>query len=273
MPSYPPVQSVKRALELLAALNEQKISSVEQLRKRTGLPKATIVRLLQTMTSAGFVTNDRRQGGYQVTSLVQSLSHGFHGDPMVIEAGRPWAIGLTRRHKWPVSIATLHWDHVVVRFSTIPDSAISPFHATINMKLSLVSRGLGRAYLAFCPAQERKILLDALEHSGWPEDAAAKDRVTLLRVLAGIRKRGFAERDPTVEPRNSNTLAVPIVSGERLLATLGLTYFTSAVRDRPTQALLVDELHTAARSIAESVRTLESGGHSDPDPPEPELQG
>ena len=157
-----PVESVRRAIHLLHELNRQRVSSVRHLHHATGLPKPTIVRLLDTLIALGYVVNDRRQGGYQVTSLVRSLSAGFHGDPLVVEAARPWAIAFTRKFHWPVAIAVLDRDAVVVRFSTIPDSPVSPFHATINMRLQLMSRALGRAYIAFCPPSERNLLLDML---------------------------------------------------------------------------------------------------------------
>ena len=84
-----PVESVRRAIHLLHELNRQRVSSVRHLHHATGLPKPTIVRLLDTLIALGYVVNDRRQGGYQVTSLVRSLSAGFHGDPLVVEAARP----------------------------------------------------------------------------------------------------------------------------------------------------------------------------------------
>jgi IclR family mhp operon transcriptional activator len=257
MSSYQPVQSVRRALGLLQALNQQKIASVKQLHAISGLPKPTIVRLLETLSAMGYVANDQRQGGYSVTSLVRTLSCGFHGDPLVVEAGRAWAIDLTRRLKWPVAIAVLDKDAVVVRFSTIPDSPISPFHGTIGSRLSLVSRGLGRAYLAFCPAAERTILLQILAGSADPEDAPARRPPALLRSLQPIRRQGFAERDAAVEPRSSSTLAVPIMDGDRVLATLGLTYFSSAMKRAQAVALYVPHLKSAAASISRSVERLE----------------
>jgi IclR family mhp operon transcriptional activator len=257
MSSYLPVQSVRRALGLLQALNQQKIASIKQLHAITGLPKPTIVRLLETLATMGYVANDHRQGGYSVTSLVRTLSCGFHGDPLVVEAGRAWAIDLTHRLKWPVSIAVLDKDAVAVRFSTIPDSPISPFHGTVGMRLSLVSRGLGRAYLAFCPAAERNILLQILAGSADPEDAPARRPPALLRSLQPIRRQGFAERDPTVEPKSSTTLAVPIMSGERVLATLGLTYFASAMPRARAIELYIPHLKSAAESIARNVSRLE----------------
>ena len=82
MPSFPPVQSVKRALGLLAELNKQRVTTVGELHHRTGLPKPTIVRLLETLMASGYVASDHRLRGYQVTSQVATLSSGFHGAPM-----------------------------------------------------------------------------------------------------------------------------------------------------------------------------------------------
>ena len=155
------------------------------------MPKPTIVRLLDTLIALGYVVNDRRQGGYQVTSLVRSLSAGFHGDPLVVEAARPWAIAFTRKYQWPVAVAVLDRDAVAVRFSTIPDSPVSPFHATINMRLQLMSRALGRAYIAFCPPGERNLLLRMLAASDDPEDAVARDRAAALTLAGHDPARGL----------------------------------------------------------------------------------
>ena len=51
-----------------------------------------------------------------VYAQVLSLSSGFHKDPLVVEAGRAWAIALTRKYQWPAAIALLDKDAVVVRF-------------------------------------------------------------------------------------------------------------------------------------------------------------
>jgi IclR family mhp operon transcriptional activator len=257
MGSEVPVESVRRAFGLLAELNRQRVNSVQHLHRATGLPKSTIVRLLETLSALGYVVNDRRQGGYQVTSQVQSLSCGFHADPLVVEAGRPWAIEFTRQHRWPVALAVLDRDAAVVRFSTIPDSPVSPFHATVNMRLRLLTRALGRAYLAFCPASERDLILGILETSHHPEDAAVQDRQSVLTMLAQVRAAGFAERSPLVEPKSSSTLAVPIMREKAVLATLGMTYFTSAVPKAQAIARYVPLLKEAARNIQRSVGALQ----------------
>ena len=261
-----PVESVRRAIQLLHELNRQRVSSVRHLHHATGLPKPTIVRLLDTLIALGYVVNDRRQGGYQVTSLVRSLSAGYHGDPLVIEASRPWAIAFTRKFQWPVAIAVLDRDAVVVRFSTIPDSPVSPFHATVNKRLQLLSRALGRAYIAFCPPAERSLLLDMLASSDDREDEPARDRDAALSLLAAIKRAGFAERSAAVEPKSSSTLAVPVVLGRQVLATVGVTYFTSAIPRTEAIARYVPALKEMARNIQASVVLLKQDGASDNDP-------
>jgi IclR family mhp operon transcriptional activator len=250
------VEAAARTLLLLEELNRHRVASIDRLHKATRLPKSTVVRLMKSLCAMGYAANDRRQGGYAVASRVKSLSNGFHGDPLVVEAARAWAIAFTRQYQWPIAIAVLDRNAVVVRFSTIPDSPVSPFHGTKNMRLSLLGRALGRAYLAFCPASERSMLLDMLARSQLAEDRQAGERKRALSLLAAIRKQGFAERDPVVEPRSSNTIAVPVVAGERVLATVGMTYFTSAL-DRAEILRHVPLVQALADNITASVSSLQ----------------
>jgi IclR family mhp operon transcriptional activator len=143
-----------------------------------------------------------------------------------------------------------------VRCSTIPDSPISPFHATVNMRLCLLTRALGRGYLAFCPPAERDVLLATLRSSSHPEDAGAKNRATALRLLETAQRLGYAQRAPNVEPRSSSTIAVPIRYGRGVIASVGMTYFKSAVSRSDVAALYAPLLQELARNIERSVAGL-----------------
>jgi IclR family mhp operon transcriptional activator len=138
------IRSVERALRVLQEMNLQPYTSVARLHSRTGLPKPTLVRILKTLEEQGYVENDPRLGGYQVSALVSSLSSGFHKEPMVVEAGRPWAITITRQHQWPVSISLLDRDAVVVRFSTVQANSTAIRLASLSLtgtRMDLKARG------------------------------------------------------------------------------------------------------------------------------------
>jgi IclR family mhp operon transcriptional activator len=250
------VEAAARTLRLLEELNRHRMASLHTLHLATQVPKSTISRLLKSLILLGYVANDHRQGGYTVTSRVKLLSYGFHGDPLVVEAARPWVIAFTRQHQWPVAIAILDGTAVAVRFSTVPDSPVSPFHGTINSRLSLLGRALGRAHIAFCPPAERSKLLDKLAASDRPEDLFAREREQVLAMLSSTRCQGFAERDPRVEPRSSGSIAVPIMIDDQVLATVGMTYFKSAVSQRDVTTRYAPLVLSLGENIAKSISAL-----------------
>ncbi len=253
------MQSVLRAIALLKQLNRQRSTTVDQLHRATSLPKPTIMRLLGTLTVAGLVTKLERGLGYRVTSQVASLSSGFHGGPLVAEAGRPWALDLTRRLSWPTAIAVLDKAQMTIAVSTLADSNVSPFHGSLGVRFSLVSRALGRAYLAFCPEAERRILMRMIAASPDPEDNPPNLERVVAAIVATVRRQGYALRDPKVEPKGSNTVAVPILLGEGVAGTIGFSYFRSAVSQATLTGELVPALQEAARQISAAMERLQKG--------------
>lgn len=259
MSSYPVVQSVRKALWLLAELNSTGMATIGELHERTRIPKPTIVRLLETLICEGYVYKDHRMGAYQVAGKAAALSMGFHGGPLAIEAARAWAIDFTKRLKWPVAVCTLSGDGVIVHYSTIPDSPVSPFHSTIGTKFSLGRRALGLAYLAFCSEEERRALRQVMRRSANPENIF-DDPSELDTIIAVAQRNGYAQRDRAVAPRSSATIAMAIRYEHRVLATFGVTFFKSAVRG-PTFIALVDELAQAVKKMEADVLKLTVSQH------------
>src|SRR5260221_9406659 len=97
-------------------------------------------------------------------------------------------------------------------------------------------------------------MVTRLEGAG---DRLAAERKRALSLLSAIRKQGFAERDPLVEPRSSGTIAVPIRADGRVLATVGMTYFTSALDRDDIVQRYVPLVKALADNIAASVASLQ----------------
>jgi IclR family mhp operon transcriptional activator len=255
----PAIRAVVRAVDLLRALNQRPVSTLDFLHLQTRLPKPSIVRMMQTLERCGLVQHAPQHGAYYLTSGVLSLSHGYHSEPMVVEAAAPLLDALTLRLKWPLAIAMLEDFSMIVRYSTIPLSPLALRHSTLNVSLSLVSRAIGRAYLAFCPPDQQGALLHALAASASPEDERAKDAGEMQRVLDDVRSKGFAMRDPSVWPA-SNTLAVPVFGDNGVVCSLGLTYFSSAMKPAQAVERHLPELQEVARKIQARLKDLQSAG-------------
>jgi len=257
-----PIRAVSRAIDLLQALNRQPVSTIDELHGQTRIPKPTIVRLLQTFVAKGLVCHASKHGAYYLTAQVQSLSVGYHSVPMIVEAARPLLDAMTTKVKWPLAVAVPDGNAVVIRYSTVPRSPLALLHSSINMRLSLVTRALGRAFLAFCDNDERDVIMKALSASSEPEDARVRNVAAVRRMLSETRARGYATRDPQVRPV-SNTIAVPVFEGGRVVATVGLTFIASALR--PEEAVKnhlaqVKELSLEISNRLTRLKAISEGG-------------
>ena len=103
--SYPPVEAACRVLDTLRIVNSLRIATVNDIHEATGIPKSSVVRMLETLMAQDYVTRDNMCGGYRVTHKVQHLSSGYDPFSEVIEIARPFAIDLTRQTNWPVGSA------------------------------------------------------------------------------------------------------------------------------------------------------------------------
>lgn len=222
------IRAVERAIDVLQALNRRPLSTLHELHCETGLPKPSIVRLLRTLEGKGLAAQSASYGTYQLLGRVRSLSSGFHHDPLVVEIAEEIMIDFTKREGWPLALALFDLNAVVVRASTIPYTSLSLLHSSLNKRLSLVSRAMGRAFLAHSSPSEQQILIEMLKNSDDPEDRAAQDAAAMARIIDPIREKGYATRDPLIEPK-SITIAVPVRDNGRVVASLGLTWIHTAM--------------------------------------------
>jgi len=226
--TIPPVNAAIRVIELLQAMNRQPVCSIHWLHNATGIPKPTIVRLLQTLETRNIVRHPPQYGNYMLAGAATSLCSGYHGTPRIVEASADLLDEFTDRFRWPAALALYDHDAMVVRYSTIPHSPLSLQHSTINLRLSLTGRALGRAYLAFCRPEDRMAIIQIIAQSKNPEDGPARVPAILTRELEQIARDGYALRAPGVRPVSS-TLAVPVFEDHQIVATIGLTWITSAL--------------------------------------------
>ncbi|WP_114951561.1 DNA-binding transcriptional regulator [Sphingosinicella terrae] len=250
-----PIESVLRAFAVVKAMNLRPISSLADLHRETGLPKATLIRLLQTLEHAGLAGKGPRYGTYELRSGLVSLVSGYHSSPMIVEAAAQVAEKITREIKWPVAVAVPDGGAMVVRYSTIPRSSLSLLHSSIGMRLSLVTRALGRAYLAYCSDEERQALLDLVASGGGEGADHARDAKMIDKIVSETRARGYAIRDPLVRPVSS-TLAVPIFMDSTVTASIGFTWFRSTYDIEKAVERYLTTMREAAKDISRRLSEL-----------------
>ena len=82
---------------------------------------------------------------------------------------------------------------------------------------------------------------------------AAGDTAAVRRVLDGVRAAGYALREPGIWPA-SNTLAVPVHGEGGVVASIGVTFFSSALTPAAAVERFLPDMQEAARDIGERLK-------------------
>jgi len=254
--SYANVVAVERVLTVIEAINRMPVITVQRISAECSIPGPSVVRILETLCSQGYLVHLSRRAGYALTSRIRALSAGFQGPPMVAEVLGRYADQLTQKHLWPFSIATLEEDSMVIQHSSIPLSPLAHVRTTLHRKLPLIGRAHGIAYLSFCSSMERYHLARLVATEGYPETSAIRSGSDWRKMIMETRRRGYAIRPRGIDPSTSS-IAVPIlIAPGRVVATLGMTFFRRALRQAQVTTYAETLRDTARRAGTELVEAL-----------------
>ncbi len=244
-----PIRALLRGLDALAMLNRCDGATVSEVAAEIRLPRTTTYRVLETLCTAGYVFRDPADERYRLTVEVRRLADGFDDDAWVSEVARPVLDELGRDIVWPVSIATLSGQSMVLRETTDHRSPLAVERHSAGLRQPLLASAAGRVYLAFCPEGQRDALVEILARSPREEDALARNREELARVLGEVRAQGYASTLRARRISDEVTLAVPVGLGDRGLACLGVRFAASAVPMKLALERFLPRLREAAQRI------------------------
>jgi IclR family mhp operon transcriptional activator len=241
------VSALHKGLGILRLLNEEGISQIRQLHEATAMPKPTIVRMLETLAEAGYVTRNA-EGGYRVTAQVLALSAGYDFNADLLRAARPVLDKLREENAWPADLAIFDRDAMVIMNTGTNPGTLSA-NRRVGTRLPATVTALGRAYLAFLPEDELIRLLAQLEKKG---DAAARKPDQFLRQMALARRRGYAICNQELA-RTTRAVAVPVLVDGLPVATFNMMAVANALSMEKAEALFAPVLKRAARRIADAL--------------------
>ncbi len=247
------VRSLERGLALLVAMNRRRVASVSELAKDTKIPRPTVYRLLDTLAQAGFVGRESATDRYRPIHGVRALSDGFLDDEWVTEIAAPMMAAFTREHVWPVSLFTFEAGKMLVRDTTHRLSSLSIDYGMVGRRMAMLRTAGGLAYLAFCPDNERTVILDLLAQSNDPDDNEAREPQRLYGLFKAIRANGYATQERTINPKASS-ISVPILVERRVYGCMSLIFIASALTMSDVEKKLLSPLQKMAKELADAVR-------------------
>ncbi|MGE5148378.1 MAG: helix-turn-helix domain-containing protein [Candidatus Eiseniibacteriota bacterium] len=250
------VRSLVRGLDLLAALNERNPSTVTELTEATGLPKATVIRLLKTLCAEGYVARELAGEGYRLTPHVRRLSRALNRENALFHAARPVLYELVQRTLWPLQVLIAEGESMLIEVGTRQVAPLT-IRGLDTTRFPILGSASGHVLLAWMAEAERAELLQRIARTSEPQAALAQDGAAIAREIALTRKRGYSARIWTAITNRLNIVAVPILAGERAVAALCLECLADAVGDDELERRFLPLLNDGAAAIARGLDQLE----------------
>jgi len=263
MASVKTIRSLERGLRVLKSFQAQPICALQDIHRTTKIPKATLLRILETLQRADMVTRRLGDGRYRVSSDFLQIAPRSARFGRITEVAGPVLDRLCRKVLWPSDLMLPASDHMQIAETSQPVTPfklrVSPIGAHVNYAMSAV----GRAYLAFCPDKEREEILARLRKSRKLVDRLARDQKRLDRILEETRKRGYGLRDPSFgggpygrEPIDEgvSAIAVPLREGKDIYGAINVLWIRTAYSIEDFTAAHLRDLQNAATEIVAGLR-------------------
>jgi IclR family mhp operon transcriptional activator len=267
------LKSLKKALRVLAFINQRGDATVSQVATAIGLPRPTAYRIMETLACEGYLEKLQHSVFYRITSLVQALAAGFQDEELLLELAKPKIIALGQELGWPITLYTPRGINMVVRLNTDHDSALALERWSVGYAVPLLDATSGYCYLAHCPAVEREELVGAaLRAEAFATASDGPDAMRYLTVtdnhsyltrfnqtraeeihyLIGlVRERGFCNIEFKRYPEGN--VGVPLMLDGKPVGGLVMRYIKSVMKNTDRiQSYYVPRLQRLAREITEA---------------------
>ena len=252
------IRSFSRGLAVLSALNLHGSATALALARETGVPRATVYRLLQTLIEDGYIGRGPADDRFHLQLKVRGLSEGFEDEQWISTIAGPALIDLTRRISWPCDVCAPEGLKMVIHETTHRVAPLSVDRNMVGEELPILSSATGLAYIAFLPKEEQQTLLGLLAQSSHPRDALARDPAEALRLIGATRRRGYGVRQSGAIWPHTGAIALPIRVGRRVLGCINVVWMARVVSPKDGVSRYLEPLREAQRIIE---RTLAEAKH------------
>lgn len=238
------IQSVDRALRILAVLQGDHRLSLGDIAQRLDLPPSTVHGIVRTLLAHRMVVQEHDSGQYRLGPAVLTMGNVYLDTLELRSRVTPWAEDLARRTGLAVRTAVMLVDDVVVvHHEPRPDG--SRQMPEVGIVIPAHASALGKAILAFDDE-----LTDGLLEGGALRSMTGEtttDPAELRRQLDDTRASGIADE---IEEAVLGECGVAAVLSDRLGGAVGAIGLVASTDEWPLDSAVVTSLRTAARSVS-----------------------
>jgi DNA-binding IclR family transcriptional regulator len=160
-------QSLERGLQVLEAIAANgSLISLGEASRRTGLHRSTTHHLLQSLVGVGYVRQDKKSRGYELTSKLFELTGRMWTPEQLGEIGQPFVADLTRISGEGASMAAYR-DGTVSIVAKRDAEGLVRVVQSVGAERPIHATAVAKAIVAFLPEAELKGLLARLGYESY----------------------------------------------------------------------------------------------------------
>jgi DNA-binding IclR family transcriptional regulator len=178
-----------------------------EIAARTGLPKPTVSRLTDTLTSLGYLRHSSRTRQYRLGTSVLTLGYAVFGNLDVRQIARPLMQKFADQYNGLVALGGRDRFDIVHLDAYHSNTSMLTLRDSTGSRARLVNTAFGRALISAMPPNERDALLEQLAMQR-PEKWAPIER-ELKKSFAQIEEHGFCVVKGLWSP-DINAVGVPL---------------------------------------------------------------
>ncbi len=257
------IRSLERGLGVIRLLRERQAASLHELHTASRLPKATLERILFTLQREGFASQRIVDGHWVAGHAVTEIARRLAPSDRLGQAAAPVLKALCQRVVWPSDLSVRVGTHMELTETSRPHSRLSLTHIGVGFPIHMLMSAPGRAYLSYCPDDEREALIARL----LPKQSVARDRAAVDRLLSTTRAQGYGARDPRwgghiSRPKSKHddgldAIAVPVLHGEKVLGCLNIVWIRTLLSQIDIARRHLRDLQAAAEDIEASYAKMD----------------
>ena len=245
------ITALGRGLLLLSAFEHQPQISHQQLCQMTGLPKATVTRLIYTLTTLGFLRTTA-QGQYQLGSSAVRLSASAWSQHDLVAFAEPLLRQFALDNEVSVNLAT-EIEGEMRYLACYRSPARLSVNLQVGSAVPIADTAIGRAFYAVS-SLTRQSVIDANLRNRLSEANALQARATLVKSAQYHQTHGYTLSDGEY---SADILAVAVGVFDVTTGHYGYSLNASVPRAnwdaKEYAAMIVPKLQTLAEQIGNGI--------------------
>lgn len=256
------IRAVDRSLIVIETLSQSRSLSLVQLRKKTGLDNATLLRILSTLIDRGWVRQLIVEKKYVLSHTLGAILSSASRTHPIAELAVPILLELkTNPFSLPSDLCAIVDDGVLeIVESTRLRGPMAPARTGLGLSPSFFRSAHGRAILAAMPEVLRNRQIEAFLKRARKEDIAWYQSGLLEKEIAKTKARGYGVREseywepPFDEAPAFGAIAVCIKTDRDVFGSISLMWLEEDISlDDVVSSSMVGKLQTAAQQIAKKL--------------------